>query len=151
MQIIEWNILTDLQRNAIIAEKVMGWKWIEHLEKGELWLLPDKLSTTEVSSGDTVWYIKEEEVWPEGNVSPLPHKDKRSVPYWLPHYTTHMDAAWDIVDRINTNFILTRTDTGTCFGHFSGGEPRVHTFAETPQIVICIDALRLLGYEVKDR
>lgn len=103
---MKWDEMTDIQQNALIAEKVMGWQWIPfdfhdaHPMKDQLWLLPDALSTHDLSSGEWTWYMEEEEVYPEGKLFPLPHKDNRIVPAWLPGYTTDMNDAWQIVEKL---------------------------------------------------
>ncbi len=102
-----WKNLAPIQQNAIIAEKIFGWQWIPFdfddvgsIPEGQLWLLPDALATHNITNGEWTWYIEEEEVWPKGSISPLPHKDNHILPIWIPDYLTSMSAAMAVLRAV---------------------------------------------------
>lgn len=102
----DWPNLTPIQKNAVIAEKIMGWQWIPfdfddvYPMTGQLWLLPDPTATSDITNGEWTWYIEEEEVWPKGSISPLPHKDKHILPIWIPHYISDMDGTITVLRTV---------------------------------------------------
>lgn len=152
---IDWTALTELQKNATIAEKIMGWKWVSwdyyaaYPTRNQQWLLPSTLDTKKVTPGNWVWYTGESIDAISSIVFPQEHQDKRIVPVWLPRYTTDMNDAWDIVDKIDRRILLGRTEDRTYWVNFANEGLKGPTSASTPQEAICIDALRILGYEVK--
>lgn len=116
---MKWDELTSIQKNALVAEKVEGWQWIPfdfddvYPMKDQLWLLPDALATHDLTPGEWTWYLEEEQIYPEGSLFPLPHKDKRIIPTWLPYYTESMNAAWEIVEKLYEQYnVQTYMDSG---------------------------------------
>ena len=105
MKIEGWNALDRFQKNTRIAEYVDGWQWIKYdfpdvFMEGQRWLLPSGESIADLSPGEWTWYLDEPEVYPEGSLFPLPHQDKRIVPYWIPNYTGNMDRALEILRSV---------------------------------------------------
>jgi hypothetical protein len=160
---MKWDEMTDIQQNALVAEKVMGWQWIPfdfddaYPMKDQLWLLPDALSTHDLSPGEWTWYQEEEQVYPEGKLFPLPHKDNRIVPSWLPYYTKSMNDAWQIVEKLGENLDIRlymeegfsgkycvniwKRDGGRIVGH-------EHSNTSMPD-AICKAALKACGVQVE--
>lgn len=159
---MKWSELGEIQRNALVAEKVMGWQWIPYTfydaapPDDQLWLLPDGQSVACLTSGEWTYYLDEPEIYPEGSVFPLPHKDNRHIPYWIPRYTTSMDAAWLVVEKILDKVVFT-SEVGDwsneskyvviTFGR-TLSQDEIRTAAATMPEAICIAALKTVGVEI---
>lgn len=86
---INWSAMTEHQRDTLIAEKVFAWQWISaecygpHVKKGTAWLLPEQGLSAITYDFEAGW---------------IDIGEKRFIPRnWIPHYTTSIDAAWQII------------------------------------------------------
>ena len=100
-QQIDWQAMTENERDALIAEKVFGWQWVlvEQCKdikqqddlipfiasKNTSWLLPDDGLKDKNYLGASWQYINNKQVMPRN---------------WIPHYSISMGAAWLIVERM---------------------------------------------------
>jgi hypothetical protein len=158
--LVAWSKMSDIQRNACIAEKVMGWQWIAYAfydaapPDDQLWLLPDGQSVARLTSGEWTYYLEEPEVYPEGSPFPLPHKDNRHLPGWIPDYSTSMDAACTIPAHpsffgANTEIVCVPKGYWRCCVDFHQRGKEYHGFADTPAEAVCIAFLRAVGVEIE--
>lgn len=158
MEPIKWSELTPIQKNALIAEKVMGWEWIDYdyrdvSQKGQRWLLPDLEGIAYLAPGEWLYYQDEPEVYPKGSVFPERHKDNRYVPAWIPNYIDDMNAAWLIFKAMSDAHQQGRIDFEQLaqFANMIGQrwERYVDLLVDWPTAEdICIDALRACGVEI---
>lgn len=175
---MKWSELSEIQKNALVCEKIFGWQWIPYTyydaapPDGQLWLLPDGQSVSKLTPGEWTYYLDEPEVYPEGSPFPLPHKDNRHLPYWIPDYSTSMDAVWSIVeklaerelfvnfemhylkkdrrydfDRINVNFCF-RNTVNTDRYPYRHASAAPENLASMPE-AICKAALIAVGVEIE--
>ena len=98
---MHYSHLTQLQQNALLAISVAGWQWVEWdfddcSLPNQRWLLPSVAARHDVTHGEWMWYIEEEEIYPEGSPFPLPHKDARMVPGWFPEYFQSLESAFQL-------------------------------------------------------
>lgn len=167
--VFKWATMRDIQKNALVAEKIMGWQWVPYTfydaapPDDQLWLLPDGQSVTRLTSGEWTYYLDEPEVYPENSPFPLPHKDNRHLPYWIPPYTTSMDEAWEVLQAMSARYNAQAEFVDEPFAQFvdellpnSGGEiwtawkcMATEVAKWTPES-ICIAALRACGQGIED-
>ena len=117
--------MTDRELDALVAEKVTGWKKITCLTGG---------NQPHGEPDDD--YNRD---WPMN-----PHREP------IPEYSTDLAAAWGVVGRIGGEFYLRRTASGhyeAIFYPTPGGVNRYCTAETTPR-AICLAALRAVGVEV---
>lgn len=94
---MKWSEMREIQKNALIAEKIFGWQWIPYTfydaapPDDQLWLLPDGQVVSDLTPGEWTYYEEDEQGHIIGN---------RYIPYWIPHYTTSMDAAWQVLTHL---------------------------------------------------
>lgn len=176
---MKWSELSEIQRNALVCEKIFGWQWISYTyydaapPDDQLWLLPDGQSASKLTPGEWTYYLDEPEVYPEDSLLPLPHKDNRHLPYWIPDYSTSMDAAWQILahlkehkqfvnfaihcDKADRRFDYDRIAINICFRNtvnvdrypYHHSTIKVETLDEMPE-AICKAALMAVGVELED-
>jgi hypothetical protein len=89
---MKWAEMTPEQKDALVAEKVMGWQWVPaerfapNAKKGTSWLLPEGGLLAVKSDVGAEWKLI---------------GDGRYMPrYWIPRYTASMDAAWLVVEKM---------------------------------------------------
>lgn len=95
---INWSAMTEHQRDTLIAEKIFAWQWI-----------PAEMFSPAVKK-DTGWLL------PEHGLSDITYDfeagwidigEKRFIPRnWILRYTTNLDAAWLIIEKLETTTTL---------------------------------------------
>ncbi|ETT40916.1 hypothetical protein C162_26700 [Paenibacillus sp. FSL R7-269] len=99
--IAKWTGLSDIERDAWIAEVVFGWEWDERID-GARWLLPP-------ANDPLRWCAA---IWgPEG------------IPSFTPKYSTDISAAANVLNAILGEFYLYRAASNkyvASFGYTSG-------------------------------
>ena len=96
---MKWTEMTSTQRDALVAEKVMGWHWVEanHQDvsrvKHQVWLLPpDVHDDILIAPGEWGYYVDIPD-------DPLYVDTAKLIPLnLLPSYTTDMNAALQIIE-----------------------------------------------------
>lgn len=154
---IKWADLTELQRSALVAEKVLGWQWIAYdyhdsSMKGQLWLLPDGESVTNLRPGEWTSYLEEEQIYPDGSPFPLPRQDNRHLPVWLPHYSTNIEDAWEVVEHMKKRasmIYLPDLDSQIAQASIWANSEFHLGCATTMPEAICIAALKAVGLQVE--
>jgi hypothetical protein len=74
----------------------------------------------------------------------LDSDDKEIYPYTLPEYSTSIDAAWEVVERIGGDFVLHRKTAWECI-FFLGRGKYFQDRADTAPHSICLAALKAVG------
>lgn len=141
--IIKWSELTSDQRDGLMTEKVFRWQWIPagrygpHVKEGTNWLLPENGLSGIKSDLSAGWItIAEDRLIPRN---------------WIPHYTTSLDAAWLIVEKMkedgrnNGLFVQWQYHLAYLYGRPSYRDTLYDLNAES----ICIAALKACGVEVE--
>lgn len=128
--------MTDRELDALVAEKVMG------LSKGDYYVDYDKLSFQE-----------------QNNIN----RGQGAVIYPLPHYSTSIEAAWQVVEKLKfievqiLDLGIKRRNFNLCFTSDSNweaswnnryGHEVCHAYAETVPRAICLAALKVVGIEI---
>lgn len=123
--VFKWATMRDIQRNALIAEKIMGWQWVPYTfydsgQADQLWLLPNAQSVADLTPGEWTYYEEDAQGQRIGN---------RYLPTWIPHYTTDMNAAWEVLQAMSTRYSAQSEFVDEPFAQFvdvllpnSGGE-----------------------------
>lgn len=111
--------------DALVAEHVMGW---ERSRDGS-YIYPPADAPTEVVGR---YKAEFDEGWP----------------YWTPHYSTSVAAAWEVVEKIGGSFQLITGPKDYEWACGFGGSPPPWTFNDSAPMAICLAALRAKGVEV---
>jgi hypothetical protein len=125
----EVNTLTGIDLDIAIAEHIMGWTWEEDEEDGPYLIGP------RLSDGTHRCY------WPQRRHP----ANLRRVGHELPPYSTYIEFAWEVVDRIATPgaFRLSYGSSGMWWASFTG--PAVQ--GSSPAEAICRAALMEVNRE----
>lgn len=153
---ISWQAMTEHQRDTLIAEKIFAWQWIpaemfsKAVKKDAGWLLPEHGLSAITYDFEAGW---------------IDIGEKRFIPRnWILRYTTSLDAAWLLIEKLETSASLTYTRPfapGYPEGraaHYEckiiewdpicGNDKVARAIANTPTEAICIAALRWVGIHV---
>lgn len=117
---LHWSEMTDIQRNALIAEKVFG-------------RVIDRATTF-------------------GRLL-MTREDQQELTEEIPHYTTSMDAAWLVVERVTQLPRTSEDPRHSALSNFAMWFNEADLWADTAQEAakaICIAALRAYGQEIEE-
>jgi hypothetical protein len=131
--------------DALVAEKVMGWKWQRHEDSKGWWCEtfhdPNGLKALVRDEKGT----RESHWWPGGEMG------ARS----MPSYSTEISAAWEVVEKMVGKrpafFVMDRpvdvfSKEWRCAFDTSGA----YSWADSAPFAICLAALKAVGVEVPD-
>lgn len=172
-----WQDMTDRERDALVAENVMGWQRVESPGMRITLLLPGEMAKASygirmAASWDRIGDVSVpvatlSKTVEESGLEWLWRKHARDT---LPHYSTDITAAWEIVkamiSRMGYNspgfdwqgpifkpehHYLTREGyplgTTCWFVRLEADGYIQNICAETPEHAICLAALKAVGYE----
>lgn len=141
--------MENCEIDALIAEKVMGWKWVKRTD----------LNRDPKHPGFTSWtrYLAKEPLaeWQVLAETELPIESNLGV--GIPEYSTDISAAWLVVEKIKNigtrgfqmNYEKNIWWVG-CVNHGDNGERELyshqHGEAETLPLAICLAALKAVGH-----
>lgn len=119
--------------DALVAEKVMGWKWCEN-DIGKESLQPPSEEYAFLSPNHPVFWA-----------------DEKGYTKIMPHYSTNIADAWKVVEKMRENFWV-QVDVGDIIlcsmGEYGFVCSTIQAEAETAPLAICLAALKAMGVEV---
>lgn len=139
--------MTDRELDALVAEKVMGFVWRRN--KTERSDYPDHKNYPKgadflVPPGEQLGF---------GRKRADGFRLSGDTYHWVPRYSTRIDAAWDVVEKMNCHLVLS-VDPKDIKPRYAvvyvGGRKKRDgdAQAETMPRAICLAALAALGVEV---
>lgn len=164
--------MSDREMDALVAEKLFGWRWVKYPAPND----PDKVLTAIIppDAPDRVWPNGYDRIWQTSDAGAPRFSRWDDMMWWddgagchgLPHYSTDIADAFDVVDRMHALGYVLSLYSG-CLPPLrpwvavfdqsvapawttSGDWGRPLPTHETPARGICIEALRALGVEVPD-
>lgn len=129
--------------DALVAEKVMGWVWLQW--RGLATLMPDDYKSGVYGGWPLMAQVMAARPTSEDLVI-TEHWD-----YRLPHYSTNIADAWAVAEKVSHNrrLLLTRNQDGLYLVEYrSAGtheDSVVAGYQPTAPLAICIAALRAAG------
>ncbi len=126
---MNWANMAPTQRDALLAEKVMGLR-VEHWTK--------KHVEVEVDGETETWDLRTGYVLADDPMHPA-----------IPAYSTDISAAWQIAERFD-EIIVSRHIPGKYHCDLYRGAMRYNAIAKTAQEAICLAALRSVGVDAED-
>jgi hypothetical protein len=138
-------VMQDREIDALVAEHVMGWRWVEH--GGFDWIVPPDVVP------DIAFFMWGHRI----------HDDKPQFSgefeNVLPHYSTDIAAAWKVVEAmraagysVSIGYYANGCDVGITARNSRAGweavRPVYGGHADTAPRAICIAALRAKGVNV---
>ena len=137
---INWKGMSARERDAVVAEKVMGWTGCDHTESWGRWKYGDP---------GNVW-TEVEEAWCRG-AGNTPANVRNRYPY--PRFTTDIADAWEVVEEIAEEFSVHHLFEGEWYWEASvevdWKTSHIAKPHSTASEAICIAALRAKGFEVQ--
>lgn len=119
--------------DVLIAEKIFNWEWSNIRERK--FLSPPL--TDEISNWTGMW-------------------NEKGIPHYLPHYSTNISDAWEIVEKMRKDndywFELT-TDKSFSLDYrcyFQLDDNEFEAIASTAPMSICLVALESVGVDIND-
>jgi len=137
---INWQTLTPRERDALVAEKVMGWVWLKYPKEDEWAQI----------------YLKEGRIsyWMDG-VCTINTTNKDETPN-CPFYTTSIKTAWVIIDKMDSEGwvwdLNSHAGWRVRIAKYSSPDQAIYEcsqkFVKTLTESICIAALRAKGLKI---
>lgn len=119
--------------DALVAEKVMGWCWIEN-DVGQESLQPPIEEYAYLSRNHPVFWA-----------------DDKGYTEIMPKYSTNIADAWQVVEKLReTHWIQVEVGTlNICdIGEYGKGCSTIQEVADTIPLAICLAALKAVGVEL---
>lgn len=136
---MKWAKLSERERDALVAEKVMGWQ--------------SKPCDLEETGGELTIYGSGDACCPRcGSHEHINSFEHGTIP--PPHYTTSMDAACTIPEYptffgANTEIACVPKSYWRCHIDFHQRGEHYHGFGDTPAEAVCVAFLRAVGVEIE--
>lgn len=124
--------MTNREIDALVATKVMGFKVIGGPTQDVLVNSPTKLH-----------FLKSDETYLGSEGATVDDEFKI-----LPHYSTDIAAAWEVVERVDDVFVLAGFP-GAPIGWSATFSVDFEASADTAPMAICLAALKSVGVEVE--
>lgn len=150
---MNWNEMSPRERDALVAEKVMGWKRYAAVSRGNrVVVIAEKL-------GDC-WHIHSRSQRDPGTWEAT--DDPLTETWNLKRYTTSISAAWEVVEKMREEGLLFEIGSRVSEGWYAmtmhadyrscpecdGPYDLPYWHAPTAPEAICLAALRAKGVEV---
>lgn len=162
-----WLEMSKRERDALVAEKAMGWRWMRYPAPNnpELKLTglfpPEAPERICVANGyDQVWEPSDTDAPRFSNWYACVWWENGELQRGIPHYSTDIAAAWRVVERLQQRGLTVVVRNGSTLGrHYGGCVVRVLDFKEkqkwealsldsAPE-AICLAALKAHGIELR--
>jgi hypothetical protein len=120
----KWTEMSARERDALVAEKVMG--WVDVRSGGK-------------ENTPAHWFIG---------------RGSDGLYHHIPNYTTRMDNAWEVAEKLKIAIIPQAGEPPQNMKYLAEVgtepfEPKIEVFAPTAPQAICLAALRAVGVEIE--